>query len=76
MIKIVKKPFSVFLIIVSILFVFNSSNNSNHEKNLNTNFDPNSTVIVPNYRQLFLKNYESKYKLIYSKENTIKNQSK
>lgn len=76
MIKIVKKPFSVFLIITSMFFIFNKSSNLNSGKNLNTNFDPNSTVIVPNYRQLFLKSYESKYKLIYSKENTIKNQSK
>jgi hypothetical protein len=76
MIKIVKKPFSVFLIIFSLLFIFNNSNNSISEKNLNTNFDPNSTVIVPNYKQLFLRNYESKYKLIYSKDNTIEKQSK
>lgn len=76
MIKIVKKPFSVFLIITSMFFIFNNSSNLNSGKNLNTNCDPNSTVIVPNYRQLFLKSYESKYKLIYSKENTIKNQSK
>jgi hypothetical protein len=72
----IRKPFTVFLIIISFLFIFNNSNNKVPEKSSILDFDPNSTVIVPNYRQLFLRHYESKYKVNYSKDNTINSQSK
>jgi len=65
----------IILMLFFLMLLFNNNMNNKSIQNKNINFDSNSTVMIPNYKNVFLNHYQTKYKLIYSTGNTI-NQSK
>jgi len=75
MVKNIKKHYFIFLVMLVMFFIFNNSQNNNFKENTNLKFDDKSTVIIPNYKKVFFRHYESKYNHIYIKNN-IETQSK